>query len=485
MPLILKVKSYRNASPEAPIFCEIPEQGGTIGRGKDATLVLPDPKQYISRSHASVFRRGERWYYLDGGSNPSLVNGRPLTGSREALLSDGDLILVGEYLLQVSLEESSGAAFSGASATAPWALDTLSGVDVTGGPHRAASDAGVGARRLDPPVAPNAYSGSVPDHVQPIHQPWQGSPGVGAPMIPEGENFLDPISAPAPVAQPRPMQAKPLPIAAPPAGAPAQPPMEVAAALHAAPAPSKAPRALQPPPVSVPPAASATMAQVQMPAPRARGGGAGESVSEGVPTEQIDFLRALLEGLGMTGRVKVPTDHALALARMAGEALHETVVGTMAVLRARTIAKSEFDVQNTMMNPDGNNPLKFFPDAEMVFEQTLIKPRRGFKQLPDALSEAFEDIRAHEMAVMAGMEAAVRGILARLDPALLGRQVPEPGGFSGMLPGKRMSRQWEAFQAAHAELSRASSDEFQQVISESFSKAYEAQVARLRSNSSR
>nr|WP_311199423.1 type VI secretion system-associated FHA domain protein [Leisingera aquaemixtae] len=52
-----------------------------------------------------------------------------------------------------------------------------------------------------------------------------------------------------------------------------------------------------------------------------------------------------------------------------------------------------------------------------------------------------KDIKAHEVAMVTGMEAALKGVLKRLDPKALEAQIEDKGGFSGLLRGKK-ARYW-------------------------------------------
>ncbi|WP_026083266.1 FHA domain-containing protein, partial [Pseudomonas tolaasii] len=105
MNLILLVKSYRDQPMPGDVICRFTEVGGSIGRGPDNDLTLDDPGKYISRVHARVELRGEQFFITDTGSNPSLVNERPLGNGRERALEEGDRLVIGDYALEVRLEQ--------------------------------------------------------------------------------------------------------------------------------------------------------------------------------------------------------------------------------------------------------------------------------------------------------------------------------------------------------------------------------------------
>lgn len=100
--IVITVQSY-NGQPLSGLAASFDELGGTIGRAETNQLVLSDAERTVSRVHAEVvYRRGSH-ALIDRGSNPVLVNGRPLGAGHEAPLSDGDQLTIGGYVLGVAL----------------------------------------------------------------------------------------------------------------------------------------------------------------------------------------------------------------------------------------------------------------------------------------------------------------------------------------------------------------------------------------------
>ncbi|MBK6511995.1 MAG: hypothetical protein IPG06_22890 [Haliea sp.] len=65
---------------------------------------------------------------------------------------------------------------------------------------------------------------------------------------------------------------------------------------------------------------------------------------------------------------------------------------------------------------------------------------------------SFGDLRAHEMAMIAGMRAALAGLLQRFAPDNLERRLKKGSAFSLPIPGAAKSRLWDAFVAMHRHL---------------------------------
>ena len=96
-----------------------------------------------------------------------------------------------------------------------------------------------------------------------------------------------------------------------------------------------------------------------------------------------------------------------------------------------------------------------------------------------AMRDAFDDLRAHQIGVLAGMRAALEGLLARFDPAELEATLAPRSGLANLIPASRKSRLWESFEALYSQLSREAEDEFHQLFGEAFVHAYETHIAQL------
>jgi type VI secretion system protein len=189
-----------------------------------------------------------------------------------------------------------------------------------------------------------------------------------------------------------------------------------------------------------------------------------------------EVLQALLRGLGLTGlrTTKSPVE----TAELVGAMLREATSGTMAVLMARAMTKRESRLEMTVLGAQANNPLKFFPDAESALSQMLTNALSGYMPPVKSIGSAFEDLKAHELAVIAGMRAALDGVLARFNPALIEAKEPE-GVMDKMMATARKARMWERMVELYDDILREADDDFQHLFGEKFSAAYEDQIGRL------
>ena len=162
-----------------------------------------------------------------------------------------------------------------------------------------------------------------------------------------------------------------------------------------------------------------------------------------------------------------------------GRTLAAMITGLREILMTRTSIKSEFRIEQTMVNVGGNNPLKFSISPEQAIE-AMVKPTvRGYLPAEEAAAQALEDIKAHEVAMVTGMEAALKGVLAKLDPALLTQKIEDKGGFGGFLKNRK-AQYWETYEAMYAEISDQAENDFHELFAREFAKAYKDQLARLK-----
>jgi predicted component of type VI protein secretion system len=191
-------------------------------------------------------------------------------------------------------------------------------------------------------------------------------------------------------------------------------------------------------------------------------------------------LRAFLEGAGMPHR-ELSAAQSEELLRDCGTVLRAAVEGLMMLLVARGEMRKEFEAEErTMVAARDNNPLKLMSDPNEAMTFLFDPPDKtgSFLDPIRAIGDACEDLRAHEIALMAGMRAAILGAIRRLDPQVLEKSFAKaPGGFS---LGGRKSRLWEHFVAEQQKLSQESHEDFNAVFGREFMAAYQAQLRRLK-----
>ncbi len=191
-------------------------------------------------------------------------------------------------------------------------------------------------------------------------------------------------------------------------------------------------------------------------------------------------LQAFFEGAGVPQADLSPAETERLL-RDCGAVLRAAVEGIMMLLIARAEMRKEFQAEErTMVAVRDNNPLKLMSDPHeaMAFLFDPAGRADGFLDPVRAVGDACEDLRSHEIALMAAMRSAILGAVRRLDPHALERAFEKSaGGFSF---GSRKGKLWELFVAHQEKLSREAQEDFSKVFGREFMGAYQAQLRRLK-----
>ncbi|NBF00951.1 type VI secretion system-associated FHA domain protein TagH [Pseudomonas sp. Fl5BN2] len=476
MSLCLTITSYHKITPgQCPE--KLMDQGMmAIGRSSDNDWVLPDPERLVSAKHCVIQYKDGRYYLTDNSTNGvELVRaGIRMRRGNSELLEDGEVIRIGDYEISAridfNLSRAQAEAFSGDRSNSFEALMGRQPAPAT--PIESIAMAPVahfqGASAQDtfpdlfdfltPSTTPPA---TQPDHVPaeqhdfrpPTHtsmpqsvSPPAPSPLHGAAVIPEDwDLFAEAPARPAP--------------------RPDVPPVMASPAVAPAPFASTAPFAAEPP---QPPA----IAPVVPKAPTA-------PAPAPVAAPQVDLLQAFLRGAGLD-HLRIDPQQAQAQMESLGRSYRLMVEGLIDVLRARSSLKGEFRMQQTMIRPVENNPLKFAPNADEAMLLLLRHSSQAFMAPDQAVQDSFDDLRAHQLAVMAGVEAAIKHLLGRFEPSELEARMGKPGGLGNLFNGSRQAQNWQQFTALYSQISREAQDDFQDLFGREFSRAYEEHTHRLR-----
>jgi type VI secretion system FHA domain protein len=484
--LLIRAVSFKGRPLGRDLVARFEEVGGTIGRGEHSTLVLPDPERFISRTHATISFQAGGFIITDNSTkNPIALNGRPMGPGSQARLGDGDQVQLGGYTLEVRLASRSApqvpppaeivaprgsglptddpwAGFKGSGSKAPDPFADLFPIEPAGSrPEPAIPPV---AQRPDPLADLRAREPRIDDllGLKPSGVPdlFGPEPGPGRPLgQPEGTDVVDPLEALGGVAKPVPRPTIP------------DHGQEVFASYT--PPVAKLDRALEPraewappsTPPSVPPSMAAPPAQPV----------SGVAMGAAEPT----LLRAFLQGAGIPDSplLKSLTPETM---EAIGKVLREAVQGTLDLLRARGLTKSEMRADVTAIMPMDNNPLKFSPTVEAALVHLLAPHVQGFMLPVRAMKNAYDDLRAHQLGFLAGMRAALDEVLARFAPEELRRRLADPTVLDSLLPTNRKAKQWDLFVERYEAVAGEAREDFNAAFGKAFRHAYEAQVKQLR-----
>lgn len=284
--------------------------------------------------------------------------------------------------------------------------------------------------------------------------------GSGATTERPGGISTDPLAMFSPPAPPRPQS--------PPAQADHLPAMNAAfnpPKLQA----QKLQPSLPPSPPPAPPVARPSPPPV-VPSPAAASGPGDEAAQA--------LWQAFCTGAGI--QLPMPPGGAAERMQAVGMMLRAAVEGTLQLMAVRASTKHELHAAVTMIQQRNNNPLKFSPDAVSGLEQLVQPAARGFLDGPAALEEAMHDLVGHSIGSVAGLRAALEGLLDRFDPAALEEKLTRVSVFDSLLPMNRRARLWDLYLQHHETIREEAQEDFHRLFGKAFLAAYEQQVERLR-----
>ncbi|MCB1771185.1 MAG: type VI secretion system-associated FHA domain protein TagH, partial [Candidatus Competibacteraceae bacterium] len=473
----------------------------SIGRAPKNDWVLQDPERILSSEHCVVHYKGGGYVLTDKSLNGTFLNDSEQRIPREHTvpLRNSDRFVLGEYEIEatiVSAEEEDEALEAEGPVTdivlspglapadinipekkTPSPLDASLDIvkppfndllaesrDSLGLEHPAPELRAPGGVATEPPLdigGPEGAAYEPPDLLSPEPSPPAESPEPAvetpvSPLLPPRQEVPEEPPRPEPVTPAEP-EALVIPDdwwKTPPVSSPAQ-------ALSLA-VPSAEPVAPRPMPVVEP----VTLAP--------------PAVEPATGLDASTLLRAFLDGAGLP-QMRLNEDQLPEIMANLGAMFRETVRGLMDILLARGDLKGEFRLDRTAIGPLENNPLKTPPGqsplrVEEVMALLLLISQKGAYMSPvQAVHEGFHDIKAHQLAVMAGIQAALARLLDRFDPSNLEARL-EQSVLDNIWPANRKAKYWDLFNAEYQAIAREAEDDFNELFGDEFARAYEERL---------
>lgn len=437
----------------------------TIGRGADNDWVLLDAQRYLSKHHCRIELTGEGYRVVDISTNGVYLGdaAAPIGRGNARPVADGDILNLGSCIVRIEIADAPAARPDRAPLPADdFQIPRPAPFDETAiTPPRFEWTERLGDDRgeANDPFAPlPGLTGADPNFQEPLdtaaelHSASAGdnpsltaaffrAPEVLRPSIPTDWQ-ADPVETPVP----------------------AEPP---AVEFPLPPTPAETPS------VAAMPTRRKPMGEiVDLPAPRAKA----SPPPPVAPMSDADaqaLIEAFLDGAALPIEAFDMTDPVNTM-RKIGHAFREAVGGIRDLLESRAMLKAEFRLEHTLVRARDNNPLKFSTNLDGTLAVLLGRRVPGFMEAPEAIRESVRDVKAHEIAIMAGLKAALAGQLEQLSPANLRAQAEKHGG-GGMFGQK--ARLWERFEELHEQMST------EQVsaspVGGQFSAAYSAQYRKI------
>ena len=476
------------------------EQGGSIGRGADNQWVLEDPERYLSSRHCQISHQDGQFRLMDTSTNGTFLNGspEPLGKGNSTSLKDGDRFTLGDYEFQVTIWAAAQPAagdspflssnqpasadddlFGGAASDSPFGADSgghvsssdplFSATPEETDPLRALDKA---SSQSDPFYESDPFASPLDNGSVKVSDPFSSSVSQadGASPVNQSINWPDPVAETGGIPEDWDEEpASDMPPVAQPV-APIEPPKSepsIDAQQHQAEVDGLNARVQELDQANQVLAAQIDQLQQQLAAKNkpsaAPSGGAVDD--------------SLIQALGLAER-GLEAPQMTEINQLVGELMREMISGLMQILSSRSSIKNEFRMSVTTIQPVENNPLKFSVNVDDALENMFIKKGNAYKKPREAIQEGFGEIAEHQIAVLAGIRAAFKGLIERFDPLVLEKRFDKQNK-GGLIPGSRNAKNWELFCDYYSEVAGDLDNSFQYLFGDDFVRAYEDQLQRL------
>ncbi|KRB89926.1 type VI secretion system-associated FHA domain protein TagH [Noviherbaspirillum sp. Root189] len=201
-------------------------------------------------------------------------------------------------------------------------------------------------------------------------------------------------------------------------------------------------------------------------------------------TAGMDALtEAFLRGAGLPSSA-LPSGLTPESMETIGKLLAASINGTLELNKLRATVKREVKADVTMVVVRNNNALKFFSDSETVLTQMLRKKMPGFMGPVEAMTDAYDDLKAHQLGIIAGVREQMRHLIAQLDPNAMEADVPARPIADALFPSIRKAAMWDKFHVHYRAINRNPNADFHELFGQVFVDAYERETERVKSAAS-
>lgn len=463
MSLIFKVVAHKGYPQKESLAFTLEQHQATIGRGENNSWILPDPDCYVSAHHATIEYREPHYYITDTSSNGVFINNSttPLGKGNTAQLTNGDRLGIGDYTIAVELSvenaddadsplpDVSGPIDGTVSSDDPFAF---LGLDPIGKIIEESPSFGLNWDSKAHEDFPKAVSG-----VNPKKSIWPETASDHAPSIDEAfipnqdqrEKRVSPKSA--------------LPENWWEIGKEGDTSQERRDEIG----------------LSTERESDRVQLQsnlVDQTPDQPLDAGTSEGEKKNLSHESV---RQFLEGAGLSEEQLAGTLEPDSFF-IIGKALRAAVQGARDALMVRAKTKKEMYLDVTTIRPDFNNPIKFSFSVDEALNRLLSPQFKGYMPPVQAIQEVYDDITAHQIAVLAGMQTALQAVLRQFDPTELKKRLQQRYPISANIPIHGQAKLWNLFEQRYAEIGQEAEDNFYYLFGQAFSKAYEEQIQELK-----
>ena len=494
MYLVLQVLTYKGEFFNAIDPVTIGPEGGSIGRSDTCSLVLSEDKS-LSRHHADIIFEHGNFYLTDISQAGVLINYSPANKNTAQIINAGDKLTIGDYDVSVSIQVSED--FKKTDVSDNKSEDDFLSQWIK--PVKQPDD-DKGAN-IDPNIFnlfgdPEIKTDEVVDTYPPLG--WgvsstegslfndDGNPALVETNVLKGKETVKPEYVPeinkksvAVISEPfSPINVKPKQEPAINVGGSVD---EIAAKLA---------RELK----GMFGTSSVTTTKgaepFKIPGIETLGGDAGIDIL-GLPIEDPlgppnppnqpplpvppsglpNLFQEFLKGAEIADQVNIAPEHHAATLYLVGQIFRKLVDGTVELLRSRAEFKSLFRISGlTVIQRVENNPFNFLVTDD-VLRLLLSGNQTSYMAGNAAIEESTNNLKEHQIAFQAGIQASIEDLLKTFDPKKIEKQ------FENGIVLQKKSKCWDKYSSSY----KSKVDYvIENIYGDAFVNAYEHQIRQLK-----
>jgi type VI secretion system protein ImpI len=452
-----------------------------IGRSADAGWQIDDPDMFVSRAHCKITGGRDGYFVTDTSSSGLFINDSdsPLGAGQSTRLQSGMRLRLGDYVVHVDLQAPAAHA-PATSQSVPERPPPASRAPISiGRDDFFSAKVEEEPRRPRPADLPNPFEQPVPGAFERASSNERSSPAFDDPFS------LDPVSTPVSNAGGAPAQSDPFGFdPGPSRNGAAQPapkhssfddgfgfgPAEASVSANGTASRGQRERSAERPqpanPWDLPGQAAEPPA-----APHPAAAPKPARPMQAAPADMA-LRSAFLRGMGIE-EADFPGRDTVAEMEKFGREYRLMMEGLMQLLRKRAEEKGNARVAQTMVGASEVNPLKFLPTVDDAIVTIIAERSPGFLAGEPAIADAVRDLAQHHVRAWRGLQAALRRMIDRFDPAAIEEELKSNSAIATLLSGGRGAKLWELYQKRHQEIAESAEKSFLGEIGADFRDAYE------------
>ncbi|TGQ52703.1 type VI secretion system-associated FHA domain protein TagH [Mesorhizobium sp. M1C.F.Ca.ET.193.01.1.1] len=458
-----------------------------IGRSADAGWQIDDPDMFVSRAHCKISGGRDGYFVTDTSSSGLFIDDSdsPLGAGRSTRLQSGMRLRMGDYVLYVEVQPKAGQTSVGQApaanqSTPQWSSPGARTPPSIGGDDFFSAKVEEEPRRPRPADLPDPFEQPVPGAYDRASN-QRSSPAFDDPFS------LDPVATPASTDDAAAGRSDPFGFGDMPSrGDAAEPtpkpssfdddfsfgPASTPASPNSGNPPGRGGQQAERPQAAAHPWDMPSQAVEPPPPPRSVAAPKPSRPAHAAPATEMALRAAFLRGMGVE-EADFPGRDAIAEMEKFGREYRLMLDGLMQLLRKRAEEKGSARVAQTMVGASEVNPLKFLPTVEDVIVTIISERSPGFLSGEAAIGDAVKDLAQHHVRAWRGVQAALRRMIDRFDPAAIEEELKSNSALGNLLSGGRNAKLWELYQKRHRDIAQSAESSFLGEIGADFRDAYE------------